>query len=106
MNGAVSPDLMVSKSSFIIIIIIVLNDGMFSIQNPVTAPGRGTEALNTAIEAPGLLVYRTPGLSTQTTSETSRQGSSARIIMLHYIEMPSKCFRRHLVMFPYATLRT
>ena len=35
---------------------IVLNDGMFSVQNPVTAPDRGTEAFNKVIEASGLVV--------------------------------------------------
>ena len=35
---------------------IVLNDGMFSVQNPVTTPDRGTEAFNKVIEASGLVV--------------------------------------------------
>ena len=33
---------------------IVLNDGMFNVQNPVTAPDRGTDVFNKVIEASGL----------------------------------------------------
>ena len=51
---------------------IVLNDGMFNVQNPVTAPDRGTDVFDKVIEASGLDVVHI-------SSEKKRKNCKSRL---------------------------